>query len=100
MPKLSELALDFNCFTNIDDINIPSQIKRLFVRGNQLTHLNISDLPELELCILDRNPLTKLSMKRMPKLAEVGLINTQIKSQADMDLPNTVKKLFLHNNQL
>ena len=100
MPKLTELALDFNCFTNIDNINIPSQIQRLFVRGNQLTHLNISDLFELHTCVLDRNPLAKLSMKRMPKLAEVGLMYTQIKSQADMDVPNTVKKIFLHYNQL
>jgi Leucine-rich repeat (LRR) protein len=36
----------------------------------------------------------------MPKLEEVGLMNTKITSPADMDIPVTVKSIFLHNNQL
>lgn len=39
-------------------------------------------------------------MKGMPKLEEVGLSNTNIKSQEHIDIPNTVKKIFLHNNFL
>jgi hypothetical protein len=36
----------------------------------------------------------------MPKLEEVGLMYNQITSNEDIEIPRTVKKIYLHYNKL
>ena len=36
----------------------------------------------------------------MPKLEQVGLMYTKITSNEDIEVPRTVKKIFLHYNSL
>lgn len=94
------MALSSNCLNNIDNLNSFTSLERLFVRDNQIDKLNLSNVTQLNICVVDNNPLCKISLQNMPNLKEIGLSKTKIQSQDDIDLPPTVVRIYMNNNLL
>ena len=49
---------------------------------------------------MDSNPINKIVLKNMPMLYEVSLLSTQISLMQELDIPKSVQRIFMSNNQI
>ena len=98
-PWLESLQVrENNQLTQLELKNLP-KLEYLYCDGDQLTQLELSDLPALKRLDCDKNQLTLLKLSNLPALQTLYCNGNQL-TQLDVKELSTLKKLLCNDNQL
>lgn len=97
--KLKKLVCSGNSLSQLNFVNLPN-LFTLDIRGNeQLTSVNISDVPKLSILYCQNTNLSKIDVSGVPSLVELHCDDNKFTS-LDVSANVNLEELFLHKNQL
>ena len=95
LAQITELQCNTQQIRNVDEIRFMPALKTLILLDNQLTHIDISKLEQLDRLILADNQLTDIDLSNNPNLTAINLSGNKL-SSIDVSSNPKLKSLYAY----